>query len=92
MERVEPAVNERELLLVIPKSDNIVRGDGGHVEAALVDVDGIEVREHVKHPNGAGASRPAVAENGLVLAAEHAHVRAVRNDGEFGGCFVEGLF
>lgn len=90
VERVEPGVEELSTVAIVLDSDDIVGGDGAHVEALLVDVNGGGLGQHLKDPDIACAGGPAVAEDGLVLAIDEAHVGGRGEESESGCRLVVG--
>lgn len=93
VEGVEPAINEDEVLLVTRglEGDQVIRGGGGQVEPLLVNLDGCRLGKQVKDVEAGGASGPRVAQDGLVVAVQIGHVRAVLEKRELGRGLVEGL-
>ena len=89
IEGVPERVEKLELVALALEGDNLVRGNRGEVEALLVDVDGGGLRQHFKRPDGADAGGPHAAEDGLVVAVEHANVGSIGLEGELGGRLVE---
>lgn len=54
------------------------------VHALAVDLDGRRRGHHVDGPDRSGGGRPAVAEDGLVIAVDDGHVRRLGQQGEPG--------
>lgn len=93
VEGVEIRVQEDvALAVVLVVVHDALRGNAGQVLAGSVDVDDGRGRQHVDGPDGADASRPAVAENGFVVAVEESHVRSLGENSKLAGGLVEGLF
>lgn len=94
IEGVEPRVEEGEGLLVasLLQLDKLLRSNGGKVKPLLVDVDGGRLGEHLEGPEVADVGGPGIAEDGLVVAVENAHVRGVWELCKLGCRLVEGGF
>ena len=93
LEGVEVSVMVCPALLVtlVVQVDVGLIGGGGHVHALAVDLDRCGRGYHVDSPDSSAACRPAVAENGLVVAVDDCQVRGFGEQGEPGGGGVEGL-
>lgn len=63
----------------------------GQVHALDIDVDRRRGREHLEQPQAARSSGPSIAKDGLVVAVDKPDVWGARQDGELGGCLVEGF-
>lgn len=89
---MEPRIDEGKALLVsgLVQLDNVVRGDGGKVQPRLVDVDGGWLRKHLNGPDVARVGRPSVAEDGLVVTVDKAHMGSVWELRKLGRRLVEG--
>lgn len=74
---MENVIRQDPLLLGLrlPQVDNVVRGGGGDVQALPVDIDVRSRGQQTDGPDGGGAGRPRVAEDGLVVAVKETQVR-----------------
>lgn len=94
VEGVEPRVEKNETSLLLGLSselDKVFGGGGGKVESLLVDVNCSGSRKHVDGPDASSTGGPGIAQNRLVIAVEHAHIRRPRQDGKLGSGFVKSL-
>ncbi|WDK10568.1 hypothetical protein CGRA01v4_01848 [Colletotrichum graminicola] len=89
---VEDVLRQNPVLLglVLPQVNNVVRGGGCYVEALPVDVDLGSSRQHADGPDGRGACRYAVAEDGLIVTVQKTQVGRFGKLSEFCRTLVEG--
>jgi hypothetical protein len=73
------------------KGDQSVGGGGGQVESLAVDLDGRGFGKHIEDVKARRASRPGVAQNGLVVAVQVGHMGGVLEERKLGSGLVEGL-
>ena len=88
---MEPRVEQLEAapVLLLCQGHEVGRSGASVVETALVDVDRGRSREHLEDPKVTWVGGPRVAEDGLVVAVDDAHVRGARGESEDAGGLVE---